>query len=430
VLRGGAPPLFRAGGGSPSAAMRVDAWDFDVLKDNPAAPLVEVGTAVFKLHRLPSSLGLPEPKLQAFLKALEAGYLPGNAYHNPLHAADVLAAASYLSSRAQRPLGGSKAGGALKPHELFALFLAAAGHDVGHFARNNGFIVNSSHELCKRFDASPLENMHLERLVEVMEETGVLGACARLDDSQRAEVRSLVQDLVLATDMATHKKHVADLTELRDKAEAAGKGALDVWCSPAGRRATLVMMIKCADLGNVFRALPSSEGWGKRIMEEFYAQAAEERAVGLEVTTYTEPVALATHQLGFAVNVIVPLLELFCGTHLEHDVGKALLAQARANVDKWNVEVEASKEKAMAAAASKEEGLKKDIKALRSTSLKRLKTPNGYLVESPAVQEEAPPAEAAPEQQRPFFRRVMDRLWSMCGGGDQGPKRSRSAKGY
>ena len=193
-----------------------------------------------------------------------------------------------LTPRSQKPLAER-----LHPHEILALFLAAVGHDAAHFGRNNAFLAATKHAISSRFPTSSLENYHLEQLKFAMgggppkkngssgaegaggggPEAGADGggggaaaggggaahggeasrgdllmACSSLSEEQRAEVRELVDELVLATDMAQHGRYMKLLGELL---ENGGAGA-----SPADiRRVTLVFMIKMSDLGNVFRPL-------------------------------------------------------------------------------------------------------------------------------------------------------------------------------
>ena len=48
--------------------------------------------------------------------------------------------------------------------------IAALGHDAGHFALNNAFLINSDHEIVRKYGAvSALEHFHVSKLMEVLE---------------------------------------------------------------------------------------------------------------------------------------------------------------------------------------------------------------------------------------------------------------------
>lgn len=82
--------------------------------------------------------------------------------------------------------------------ETLALYLAALGHDAGHFRLNNAFLNNSKHALCKRYPESVLENYHIKLLFELLEDedAGIMGF---MNEEERTRFSSLVTHLVLAT---------------------------------------------------------------------------------------------------------------------------------------------------------------------------------------------------------------------------------------
>jgi cAMP-specific phosphodiesterase 4 len=57
--------------------------------------------------------------------------------------------------------------------EILALYLAALGHDAGHFRLNNAFLKNSKHTLFKKYPESVLENFHLGLLFELLDDEDV-----------------------------------------------------------------------------------------------------------------------------------------------------------------------------------------------------------------------------------------------------------------
>lgn len=67
--------------------------------------------------------------------------------------------------------------GAFTPAEVMGLYLAAAGHDAGHFRKNNAFLKNSGHELAATYPTSTLENFHAAAVLKLMRDPrcGVVG---------------------------------------------------------------------------------------------------------------------------------------------------------------------------------------------------------------------------------------------------------------
>lgn len=338
-------------------------WEFDILAhDYLPKPLQGVALELAKKTGLCEMLGLEESRLAEFLENVEARYDSSNPYHNAKHAADVLAGVMYLAPRSQKTLAQK-----LLPHELLALFLAAVGHDAAHFGRNNAFLAATEHWISTRFPTSSLENFHLEQLKLAMDAPekasadGVGGAagavreggagdgaegssrgdlikaCTSLSDEQRAEVRELVDELVLATDMAQHGRYMKLLGELLQQGEDAR--------SPAEvRRITLVFIIKMADLGNVFRPLDIADEWGERILLEFRNQSKLEKELiaqgTLEKAVINPAPNLATHQLGFLKAVVRPMLDAVAEFNLDDETTRELKRYADKNAEAWSSQIE------------------------------------------------------------------------------------------
>lgn len=54
--------------------------------------------------------------------------------------------------------------------EVLVLCIAALGHDLGHFALNNKFLINSNHPIVQKHGKeSALEHHHLNEITEVLE---------------------------------------------------------------------------------------------------------------------------------------------------------------------------------------------------------------------------------------------------------------------
>ena len=316
----------------PPGAANASAWGWDVLHAmrDCDAPLAETATVLARQTGLCGRLGLQEDRLRAFMVDIERLYDNNLPYHNAFHAADVIAGAMYLVSRASSHNW--------RNYELLALFVAAAGHDAGHGGRNNAFLKAVGHPLASEYPTSPLEHFHANKIRESLKKTGLLASCDALSAEERERALYYIDELVLATDMVQHAHNLTRLTASHDESRPD-----DI----SGRLSKLAVLLKLADLGNVVRPLDIANAWAVRILEEFGEQAAEERAfaeanaspgVGLGangemVTTFGE--TLADHQLGFLDKVVRPMIERVSDILFDKACKEELLGHAQRNHDAW-----------------------------------------------------------------------------------------------
>ena len=217
-------------------------------------------------------------QVSAFIHHLRRIYRYENSYHNFEHALDVLQAAqSYLKSegmvpsptilfepnrmwKLQRTFNSGSLLSTLGTRELFMLYIAAIGHDVGHPGFTNGFMVSRIHlvhgfhqlmrlqknaqtPLSVVFDHhSALENMHCQLLLRVLRYHG-FGVL--LDDHC---LRRILLFSVLATDMSVHQDFMLRFKRMLD-------GESTSLCA----RQTIICeaILKNADISNPVRPLSS-----------------------------------------------------------------------------------------------------------------------------------------------------------------------------
>ncbi|GFH25584.1 PDEase domain-containing protein, partial [Haematococcus lacustris] len=144
-----------------------DQWTFDAFRLDQLSSGHALSTLAFYLLQ---STGLMKQhsirgvKVARFLRAIEAGY-QANAYHNAIHAADVLQTMHVVIQRS----------GMLPryadPLTHLACLLAAAVHDLEHVGLTNDFLNNSDHDLAIRYnDRSPMENHHLAACFSLLQQ--------------------------------------------------------------------------------------------------------------------------------------------------------------------------------------------------------------------------------------------------------------------
>eukprot|EP00697_Spironema_sp_BW2_P008450 gnl/Spiro4/23044_TR11387_c0_g1_i1.p1 gnl/Spiro4/23044_TR11387_c0_g1~~gnl/Spiro4/23044_TR11387_c0_g1_i1.p1 ORF type:complete len:452 (+),score=86.43 gnl/Spiro4/23044_TR11387_c0_g1_i1:658-2013(+) len=246
-----------------AALASIDTFDFDAPKLNQwtyGRPLSHVLYSVLHRNGLVERCNIDDNLLRAFIMECEAGYLP-NAYHNHLHAADVVQTTHYYMCEE-----GGRLGSFFTPHERLALFLAAAIHDIGHPGVNNNFLIQTEDSLAITYnDTSVLENYHCACGFRILQRIPLLNG---LPDTLRRQVRKLMISLILATDMMQHS---ALLSEFRVATERGLHMDRD-----SDRHLLLRIILKCADISNPTKPRDISAYWQRAITTEFYRQGDAE----------------------------------------------------------------------------------------------------------------------------------------------------------
>ena len=196
-------------------------------------------------------------RLTDFLLTSRAAYNEQIPYHNFRHVVDVLQAVFVMLVQLGTlpPYPGSiippeslnKAGLAslIRPADALILMIAAIGHDVGHPGVNNAFLVKLRAPLAQVYnDKSVLESFHCAAFSQVLRR--------HWPETQDLDLRKLMIDTILATDMGLHFDYMAKLDTLRQQLqEAGGVENWDEKTTAANRTILLSMLIKCADISNV-----------------------------------------------------------------------------------------------------------------------------------------------------------------------------------
>ena len=119
----------------------VNSWNFDVLKYN-TQELCDVCSYLFDVFHLLDEFKCSMATMNMFLLEMSGRY-NSNPYHNFPHAVDV-------TQTVYRVVMVPGLNLVLSPLEIFAMLVAAIGHDVGHPGVNNAFLVKIKHELAMR----------------------------------------------------------------------------------------------------------------------------------------------------------------------------------------------------------------------------------------------------------------------------------------
>jgi len=297
---------------------KVDDWSIDLFKLSDltnGAPLAMLGMRILRERGLIESLKLDSARMLNFLWKVEESYhpYPKVKYHNNIHAADVMHSTHVL-------LKNVAFYGAFSDLEIFAAIIAGAVHDCSHPGRTNAFLIKTSNNLAMLYnDISVLENFHLATAFRIMTEDPDCNILANFSSEEKLVVRKLMIDMVLSTDMAKHTKFLGEFKQLSKNLHG------DPDATPDGDRPESVMaqlrnnysdrtLVLCtivhnADLGNPTKEWEICKEWTERLMEEFFEEGDEERAMGLPLGALNDrdAIAIPKCQIGFLSFVAMPL---------------------------------------------------------------------------------------------------------------------------
>lgn len=296
-------------------------WNFKTLFISDCTgdkALYTCGEYVFKQFNFTSEFGISNEVLSAFLTNLESKYLP-NSYHNSCHAADVMNSFLFLCSSFSN---------LLPTLEIFACVLACMGHDVSHPGKNNRFLIQTKDPLAVCYnDISVLENMHSRELFTIFQEES---SNIIKNIKEYWEMRKLIIELILATDMAKHFEFLASFRPSQKTIQEKLENFAD-------RLEIYKLCIKASDIGHTAKAIELHEKWCKLIVEEFYQQGDEEKRLGLPVSMYCDRVTtdIRKSQAGFLKNIALPLFYTLKNTIKSDEIDEMCVQQIHKNVIYW-----------------------------------------------------------------------------------------------
>ncbi|KAF8504419.1 hypothetical protein F5888DRAFT_1605950 [Russula emetica] len=302
----------------------LDNWNFEPHKLPEHEVLycsLVIFEALFRLDGLLDMVPASIDQVRDLLFNMRHVYRHQNSYHNFEHALDVLQAihiflcsagrvppASILLESDARTWKPKQSAGKpalvhyLTPVDLFCLYVASIGHDVGHPGVTNSFMKNAQAPLSSLYDHnSPLEQLHYTLLLHILRRQG-FGFL--LDNPHSTpHFRKLLAETVLATDMRVH-------SQFMDRFQQIVKGAeVDHWTK---RVLICQALIKAADISNPCRPINVSQHWASVLQEEWTSQATLERHLHMipSVKEEVDPLSEAKSQVWFIETFAKPLFDL------------------------------------------------------------------------------------------------------------------------
>ncbi|XP_041861366.1 cAMP-specific 3',5'-cyclic phosphodiesterase 4D-like isoform X3 [Melanotaenia boesemani] len=284
----------------------INRWGIDIFKlaeYSGNRPLTVIMYSIFQERDLLKTFKVPTDIFITFMMTLEDHYHSDVAYHNNIHAADVVQSTHVLLSTPALE-------SVFTDLEIMAALFASAIHDVDHPGVTNQFLINTSSELALMYnDASVLENHHLAVGFKLLQEENC-DIFQNLSKKQRDSLRKMVIDMVLATDMSKHMNFLADMKTMVETKKVTSLGVL-LLDNYSDRIQVLQNMVHCADLSNPTKPLELYRKWTDRIMEEFFTQGDRERDKGMEISPMCDKhnASIEKSQVVFIDYIVHPLWE-------------------------------------------------------------------------------------------------------------------------
>ncbi|XP_062819327.1 dual specificity calcium/calmodulin-dependent 3',5'-cyclic nucleotide phosphodiesterase 1A isoform X3 [Anolis carolinensis] len=275
----------------------VDKWSFDVFALNEASGGHSLKFMMYELlirYDLVSRFKIPVPSLISFAETLENGYSKHrNPYHNLIHAADVTHTVHCILL-----LTGIMHW--LTELEILAMIFAAAIHDYEHTGTTNNFHIQTRSDVAMLYnDRSVLENHHVSAAYKIMQEDE-MNILLNLSKDEWRELRTLVIEMVLSTDMSGHFQQIKTIRHTLQETEGIDKAK------------AMSLILHAADISHPSKTWNLHFRWTKALMEEFFQQGDKEAELGLPFSPLCDrkSTMVAQSQIGFIDFIVKPTFAL------------------------------------------------------------------------------------------------------------------------
>uniref|UniRef100_A0A8D3C813 Phosphodiesterase n=1 Tax=Scophthalmus maximus TaxID=52904 RepID=A0A8D3C813_SCOMX len=266
----------------------VDRWNFDVFALNSASSDHALQTLFFELITRYELNSLP-------VCTRERGYCRhSNPYHSHVHAADVTQTLHCLLLRSGLVHW-------LTELEVMASLFAAAIHDYEHTGTTNNFHIHTKSEFALIYnDRAVQESHHLSAAFRLLQDDQ-MNIFINLTREEWMELRSLVIEMVLSTDMSSHLLQVKAM-----------KSCLQQQERRIDKPKALSLLLHTADISHPSKPWALHSRWTKALMEEFFRQGDREAELGLPFSPLCDrkSTLVAESQIGFIDFIVYPTFSL------------------------------------------------------------------------------------------------------------------------
>ncbi|KAJ8019550.1 Calcium/calmodulin-dependent 3',5'-cyclic nucleotide phosphodiesterase 1C [Holothuria leucospilota] len=291
-----------------------DDWSFDIFalhREAEGHALKCIVHEILNRYDLLIKFKIPYSVLSNFLEAMEVGYSKHcNPYHNLLHAADVTQTVHHMLARMGLVHW-------ITDLEILACILAAVMHDFEHTGTTNNFHINTGSDMAYLYnDRAVLENHHVSSTFRLIKEEDK-NILANVSNDEFKELRNLIIEMVLATDMSYHFQQIKQMKSMIGTAESIEKVK------------ALSMVLHCADISHAAKEWKLHSKWTQLLMQEFFRQGDRERDLGIAISPLCDrnTTLIAESQIGFIDFIVEPSLQV-CGDMIDQILEEELNSQS------------------------------------------------------------------------------------------------------
>jgi len=243
--------------------------DFDALSFS-GDDLCHLALEILIELKVDKTLKVEIARLKRFILQVRK-HMFDNPYHNWTHVCDVLQAVYAL-------LVQSGLLSRLSSLEVSALVVGALCHDLEHPGVTNVSLLKNKPGVTGRLyeaytAASSLEKHHTLRAMSLMvhDEVELLSG---LEHEEEMYFRDLLSSVILSTDMGRHKDFVSQLSLMANADNAE-------FSTDMNNQLVMQLLMKCADMSNVFRPIDVAKKWAVCVTDEFFQQGDLEMEDGM-----------------------------------------------------------------------------------------------------------------------------------------------------
>ncbi|XP_075154046.1 phosphodiesterase 1c isoform X2 [Haematobia irritans] len=307
----------------------LDDWCFDVFALAEAAngqPVKYIGYDLLNRYGIIHKFKIAPATLETFLNRIEEGYCRyRNPYHNNLHAADVTQTVHHMLCQTGLMNW-------LTDLEIYATLLAALIHDYEHTGTTNNFHVMSGSETALLYnDRAVLENHHISAAFRLLKDDDC-NVLSNLSREEYRELRTLIIDMVLSTDMSFHFQQLKNMKNLLTLNEAT-----------VDKSKALALVLHCCDISHPAKRWNLHHRWTMLLLEEFFRQGDLERELGLPFSPLCDRnnTLVAESQIGFIDFIVDPSMSVMADM-LEHVLAPIapMCKNVNASIDAGDVPVD------------------------------------------------------------------------------------------
>ncbi|XP_034718651.1 calcium/calmodulin-dependent 3',5'-cyclic nucleotide phosphodiesterase 1C [Etheostoma cragini] len=181
--------------------------------------------------------------------------------------------------------------------EIFAIIFAAAIHDFEHTGTTNNFHVQTRSDAAMLYnDRAVLENYHISAAFRLLQGDDEMNILTNLSKDDWRELRTLVVEMVLATDMSCHFQQIKAMKSVLQLPEAIDKPK------------ALSLLLHTADISHPAKNWDLHHRWTTSLLEEFFRQGDKEAELGLPFSPLCDrkSTMVAQSQIGFIDFIVEP----------------------------------------------------------------------------------------------------------------------------